>query len=113
MSFDKHHETNKDGNRILIVDGHPIVHQGLTYLINKIPNLIVCGEAKNVYEALDLIKTLKPDMIIVEISLKGLSGIELIERIRMQYAELPILIFRLMKIYMQNVLFRQEQRDML
>jgi len=93
MSFDKQYETKKDGNRILIVDSHPIVHQGLIHLINKIPNLIVCGEAQNAHEALELIKTLKPDMIIIEISLKGISGIELIERIKMQYAELPILIF--------------------
>ena len=96
MSFDKHHETNKDGNRILIVDGHPIVHKGLTYLINKIPNLIVCGEAKDANNALELIKTLKPDMIIIEISLKGLSGIELIERIRLQYPKLPVLVFSML-----------------
>jgi len=96
MSFDKHYETNKDKNRILIVDPFPIVHQGLTYLINKIPNLIVCGEAENTNKALELIKSLKPDMIIIEISLKGLSGIELIKRIKLQYPDLPVLVFSML-----------------
>jgi len=79
--------------RIFIVDDHPIIRQGLTQLINQEPDLVVCREAENVRTTLELISTVKPDLVITDISLKGTNGIELIKILREQYPSLPSLVF--------------------
>jgi DNA-binding NarL/FixJ family response regulator len=78
--------------RLLIVDDHPIVRQGITRLINYEDELMVCGEAGNAKEALEAVDREKPDMVIVDISLKGRSGLELIKDLRMRYQDLPVLV---------------------
>ena len=78
--------------RLLIVDDHPIVRQGITRLINYEEELMVCGEAGNAKEALETVKREKPDMVIVDISLKGRSGLELIKDLRMRHKDLPVLV---------------------
>ncbi|MBN2736621.1 MAG: response regulator transcription factor [Spirochaetales bacterium] len=78
--------------RLIIVDDHPIVRQGITRLINYEQELMVCGEAGSAKEAIDLIEDLMPDLVIVDISLKGRSGLELIKDIRMRFADLPVLV---------------------
>ncbi|MBN2441075.1 MAG: response regulator transcription factor [Spirochaetales bacterium] len=78
--------------RLLIVDDHPIVRQGITRLINYEEELMVCGEAGNAKEALEAVEKEKPDMVIVDISLKGRSGLELIKDLRMRHQELPVLV---------------------
>lgn len=77
--------------RILIVDDHPIVRQGLAELINHESDLVVCGQAEDSYEAIKAIKDLSPTMAIVDISLKETSGLELIKDIHSQYPDLPVL----------------------
>jgi DNA-binding NarL/FixJ family response regulator len=74
------------------VDDHPIVRQGLSMLINQEEGMKVCSEAENDKSALAEIENKKPDMLIIDISLKGINGIELSKNIRMLYPELPILI---------------------
>jgi DNA-binding NarL/FixJ family response regulator len=69
-------------NKILLVDDHPLVREWLANLINEQPDLQVCGEASNAPQALELIGALKPDVAIVDISLEGGSGIELIKNIK-------------------------------
>jgi DNA-binding NarL/FixJ family response regulator len=76
---------------VLIVDDHPIVRQGLAQLINQESDLHVCGQAEDGHEALQGIRTLDPDMVVVDISLKDTSGIELIKDIKVQYPNLPVL----------------------
>lgn len=76
---------------VLIVDDHPIVRQGLAQLINQESDLHVCGQAEDGHEALQAIRTLGPDMVVVDISLKDTSGIELIKDIKVQYPNLPVL----------------------
>ena len=93
MPLDKVNEHENRIRKILIVDAHPVVRLGLTHLINNSSNLVVCGEAENTHEAYEIIRVLNPDMAIVEISFRGLSGIELIERIKQQYPNFPILVF--------------------
>jgi DNA-binding NarL/FixJ family response regulator len=78
--------------RLLIVDDHPIVRQGITRLINYEDELMVCGEAGNAKEALEAVERENPDMVIVDISLKGRSGLELIKDLRMRYQDLPVLV---------------------
>jgi len=68
-------------HKILLVDDHPLVREWLGNLINEELQLEVCGETGNAGEALQLIGTLNPDIVIVDISLEGGSGIELIKDI--------------------------------
>ncbi len=79
-------------HRILLVDDHPIVRQGLTELINRQKDLVVCGEAANGPEALEQIHRLVPDLAVIDISLQNASGLELIKAIKLQRAHLPLLV---------------------
>jgi DNA-binding NarL/FixJ family response regulator len=77
--------------KILIVDDHPIVCEGLAQLINQEIDLVVVGEARDAAEALKKIFELEPDLVIVDISLVGKSGIELTSEIRSLYPTTPVL----------------------
>ena len=77
--------------KILVVDDHPIVRQGLTELVNREDDLMVCGQAEDAHQAMQAVKALKPDMIIVDISLKETSGMELIKDIKARYPSLSVL----------------------
>ena len=78
--------------RIMIVEDHPIFRLGLSELINQEDDLFVCGEAEDIIKAGNDIKTLKPDMVIVDISLKGRSGIELVKDINKNFKSMPVLV---------------------
>jgi DNA-binding NarL/FixJ family response regulator len=78
--------------RVLIVDDHPIVRHGLGELIARQPDLQVCGEAENVSEALRLVETERPQVAVIDISLDGESGLELIEQIQALYPEVKMLV---------------------
>jgi DNA-binding NarL/FixJ family response regulator len=84
--------TGRRKNRVLIVDDHPIVRQGLRRLIEQEEDLTVCGEAETTREAKTAIRELKPDVVIVDISLKQGDGIELVKDARAHYPQLPILV---------------------
>jgi DNA-binding NarL/FixJ family response regulator len=68
-------------HRILIVDDHPMMREGLRTLISRERDLIVCGEAETAGEALDALTKLKPDLVLADITLPGPNGIELIKDI--------------------------------
>jgi DNA-binding NarL/FixJ family response regulator len=85
-------QTTLDKKRILIVDDHPLFREGLQQLIERDPELTVCGEAAGVPDAMETIASLKPDLVLVDISLGGASGIELIKAIKTEYEELPVLV---------------------
>src|SRR3989442_1056133 len=79
--------------RIIIVDDYPLFRKGLEQLIDSTDDgLSVCGEASNAAEALTVIRQLKPDLAIVDLSLPGANGIELIKNIRAEFPKLPILV---------------------
>ena len=78
--------------RILVVDDHPVVRRGLRELLAHEPNLEVCGEAADAQEALRMVESLSPDLMIVDISLNGTDGIDLIERVRAQWPEARMLV---------------------
>src|SRR6202045_1891160 len=82
--------------RILVVDHHPIVRQGLALLINREPDLTVCGDAEEASSALRMIESLKPDLIIVDISLNGPDGLDLLKNIRARDPNLPVLILSML-----------------
>jgi DNA-binding NarL/FixJ family response regulator len=68
--------------RILIVDDHPIVREGLAQRIARQPGLEVCGEAEDVPGALRLIAELNPDAAVIDIGLKNGSGLDLVRRVK-------------------------------
>jgi DNA-binding NarL/FixJ family response regulator len=78
--------------KVLIVDDHPILRKGLAMLINQEADLIVIAEADNAQKALEMIDKHKPDMLIVDISLPGIDGIELIKTVKLRYRNLPSLV---------------------
>jgi DNA-binding NarL/FixJ family response regulator len=78
--------------QILIVDDHPVLRRGLTELIDEEPDMVVCAQAESAEEALRLIHAGKPDLAIVDLSLKGTSGIDLIKRLASHHPEVPVLV---------------------
>jgi len=88
----KNKPATKQKSRIFIVDDHPIVRKGLIQLINQEPDLIVCGEAENAEAALEILKKVKPDLAIVDISLPGMDGIELTRLIKDRFENIPVLV---------------------
>jgi len=78
--------------RILIVDDHPIVREGLSLMMNREPDLMVCGEAEDASAALTAISTARPDFLIVDISLSGPDGLDLLKNIRARFRSLPVLV---------------------
>jgi DNA-binding NarL/FixJ family response regulator len=79
-------------SRILIVDDHPLVRTGFAQLIGDCPDLEVCGEAADMSEALRLIDSDCPDLAIIDLSLAGGSGLDLIERIKSRNLDILMLV---------------------
>jgi DNA-binding NarL/FixJ family response regulator len=78
--------------KVLIVDDHPIVRQGLRLMINEEQDLIVCGEAQSEREARIAIREHEPDVVIVDISLAQGDGLELVRDVHAHHAGLPMLV---------------------
>jgi DNA-binding NarL/FixJ family response regulator len=85
-------EQRNKSRMILIVDDHPIVRQGLIQLIEQECDLQVCGEASDVREARAALGRMKPDVVILDLSLRDSDGLELIKDIRSKHGQLPILV---------------------
>jgi DNA-binding NarL/FixJ family response regulator len=79
--------------RIFLVDDHPLLRKGIADCINEEADLAVCGQAGSAAEALPAIVRTKPDIIIVDISLPGRDGIELIKDLKAQQRDVLILVF--------------------
>jgi DNA-binding NarL/FixJ family response regulator len=79
--------------RVFLVDDHPIVRHGFQLLLAMEPDLMVCGEADSGPVALQKILALKPDVAIIDLSLKSGSGLELIKQLRAQALKLKLLVF--------------------
>jgi DNA-binding NarL/FixJ family response regulator len=78
--------------RLLLVEDHPVTREGLAQLLNQQPDLQVCGQAGTAPEALSVAAALRPDLVLVDISLGGTSGIELIKDLASRHASLPVLV---------------------
>ena len=82
----------KTATRVLLVDDHPIVRQGLAQLIGQQAGLEVCAEAADPQEAMAAIKAHSPSLVVLDLSLNGADGMELIRDIRQQREDLPVLV---------------------
>ena len=78
--------------RILIVDDHPVVCEGLSLLLNQDPNLVACQQAGDASAAMQLIAASSVDMVILDVSLGGVDGLALARNIKDHYPALPILV---------------------
>jgi DNA-binding NarL/FixJ family response regulator len=78
--------------RVFLVDDHPVLRDGLRCLLEAEPDLVVCGEAENARKAIDRISATSPEIVIVDISLPGSSGIELIKGLRNRFPSLKLLM---------------------
>jgi DNA-binding NarL/FixJ family response regulator len=80
------------GYKVLLVEDHPMFREHLSQLINRDLGMFVCGEADNVRDAMRLIRHTQPDIAIVDISLRGSSGLELLKDIKAQGLSLNVLV---------------------
>lgn len=78
---------------VLIVDDHPLVRQAIAWLIGHTADLALCGEAGDFQAAIDAVEQLSPDVVIVDVRLKGRSGLELIKEICRRRPDLAVLVF--------------------
>ena len=78
--------------RILLVDDHAVVRFGISQLISRQPDLLVCGEEEDAARALSAIEQTKPDLVIADISLKDSSGLELVRNLKARHPGLPVLV---------------------
>jgi DNA-binding NarL/FixJ family response regulator len=106
MNSKKLGQNLKPKSEILIVDDHAVVRQGLRRLIETEPTFEVCAEATNGAEALALLKKIKPNIVIVDLGLEGMSGLELIKNIQLRTPKLPILVISMYDeaIYAERIL---------
>jgi DNA-binding NarL/FixJ family response regulator len=78
--------------RILVVDDHPTMREGLARVIDETDDLIVCAQAESIDRALELIETTQPNLAIVDITLRLQNGIELIKDLKIRHPKLPVLV---------------------
>ncbi len=92
--------------KVLIVDDHPIIREGLTRLVSQEPDIEICDGGDNVEDALRNVKALRPDLVVVDMSLKGSHGIELISQLKAFDAEIKTLVWSMFdeKIYAERAL---------
>ena len=85
-------ETLIDKLRVVVVDDHPMFRDRLAQIINHELDMQVCGEAANSQTALETIQTTQPDLAVIDITLDGASGLELIKSIRALGLKIPLLV---------------------
>ena len=78
--------------QIFLVDDHPLFRHGLSKFIESVPGLHICGEANSVPQALDGLRKIKADVAVVDISLPGANGLELIKHLRVEHPDLALLV---------------------
>ncbi len=98
--------TAKKRARIMLVDDHPMVRERLAEVINREADLTVCGEAEERHEAVAAIPATRPDLVIVDLTLKDSDGLELIKDIRTRWPKLRMLVLSMHdeSLYAERVL---------
>src|SRR5690349_11268935 len=78
--------------RVLIIEDHPLVRERLAHLITQEADMAICGEADNVQDGRRMIEETQPDIAVVDITLKGSSGLELIKDLKAWTIDVPVLV---------------------
>jgi DNA-binding NarL/FixJ family response regulator len=92
MTVIKPKTTSSQRKRILIVDDHPVVRDGLVQQLGREPDLEVCAQAGSASQAIEGVEKMKPDLVLADINLPGRSGLELIREVRALAPEIPVLV---------------------
>ena len=87
-----HEEPKQDRQRVLIIDDHPIMRIGLCQLINREPDLEICGEVDDSQEAIEVVTTLQPAIVLVGLAVHGRDGLDLLKMLRDQAPRVPFLV---------------------
>src|SRR5277367_36685 len=82
----------RDATRVLIVDDHPLLRKGVGQLIDQEKDLLVVGEAEDAHKAITAVENTKPDVALIDITLNGTSGIELLKNIKARFPKLKMLV---------------------
>ena len=92
--------------KIFLVDDHPLVREWLGLLLQREPDLSICGEAEDVHDAVEKIEKTRPDLAVVDISLRSTHGLELIKDLQSRVPELPLLVLSMHdeSLYAERVL---------
>mgnify|MGYP001580981459 CR=1 FL=1 len=106
MTAKKNPRPGKSQKKILIVDDHPMMREGLAQLIGSEPDLSVCGQAETAFQAMDAVAALQPDLVLLDITLPDKSGLELIKDIQAMHAHQPMLVISMHdeSLYAERVL---------
>jgi DNA-binding NarL/FixJ family response regulator len=99
-------EAQKDVFRVLIVDDHPVVRQGIKLMINAEPDLTICGEAQTEQQARKAVRDLKPDAVVVDLSLGEGDGFNVVRDVHAHFPEIRVLVLSMHDeaIYAQRLL---------
>jgi DNA-binding NarL/FixJ family response regulator len=81
-----------DPRRVLIVDDHPVVRQGIRLMIEAEPDLTICGEAQTEQQARKLVRELKPDALVVDLSLTEGDGFNVVRDVHAHFPGIRILV---------------------
>jgi DNA-binding NarL/FixJ family response regulator len=92
MTSRRPHPSPSPRKKILIVDDHAILREGLVAQINREPDLCVCGEAEDAGKAIAAVEKLEPDLVLADVTLPGRNGLELIRDLRALRPGLPVLV---------------------
>lgn len=77
---------------VLVVDDHPVLRRGVTAMIEAEPDLSVCGEAATGHQALEMIPEVRPDIVIVDLELEGMHGLDLVKAMKSRHPQVPALV---------------------
>jgi DNA-binding NarL/FixJ family response regulator len=92
MSASKPHSSRNANKRVLVVDDHPMTRYGIVQLLQREAGLEVCGESDTAMQALEMVSTLKPDLVVTDLSMPGKHGLEFIKDMRVMHPEVPVLV---------------------
>jgi DNA-binding NarL/FixJ family response regulator len=84
--------TEESKKSILLVDDHPLVREGIATLIRTTPDLVIAAEAGSAAEALDVLRVQRPDLVLLDITLPGTNGIELLKDLHARHPKMHILV---------------------
>jgi DNA-binding NarL/FixJ family response regulator len=98
--------TEQKQTKVLLVEDHPMFRERVAHLINKAEDMLVCGETDNIQKAMEMILETKPDIAIVDLTLNGANGLELIKNLKAHGIQIPVLVLSMHDetLYAQRVL---------